>query len=53
MEEKNLPLIKEERLRRDDKNNPKNINIQEVLTKKRLELFERLNKGTETKKSED
>lgn len=48
MEEKKLPLIKENSLPKDDANHPKNINIQEVLKKERIELRERLNKNKKT-----
>lgn len=50
MEEKKLPLIRENNFSKNDANNPKNINIQEILSKERLELLERLNR---TKKSEE
>lgn len=49
MEEKKLPLIKENSLPKDDAKHPKNIDIQKVLRRERLELFERINKSKKNK----
>ena len=44
MDEKKLPLIEEKRLPKDDVNNPKNIDIDKILSNERKELLEKLKK---------